>query len=159
MLRKIYLIAALVLTSSFAMAQSGTLKGVITDAMSGEAIPFANIVAERNGNQSARHTFPRVVNTVSIRSGKAAGRFMLEGNLFLFGNLDQAVNDQGMTRSSMRYGRAAPHRYLAVLLRRQARGIRGVSDISAYADIRLKSMGRHFGAVTADFLLNRIKTN
>ena len=51
MLRKIYLIAALVLTSSLAMAQTGALKGVITDAMSGESIPFANIVAEKNGNQ------------------------------------------------------------------------------------------------------------
>ena len=51
MLRKIYLIAILVLTSSFAMAQSGSLKGVITDAMSGEPVPFANIVIEKNGNQ------------------------------------------------------------------------------------------------------------
>jgi outer membrane receptor protein involved in Fe transport len=51
MLRKIYLIAALVFTSSLAMAQTGALKGVITDAMSGETIPFANIIAEKNGNQ------------------------------------------------------------------------------------------------------------
>ncbi len=56
MLRKIYLIAALVLTSSLAMAQSGTLKGVITDAMTGESIPFANIVIEKNGNQSGGTT-------------------------------------------------------------------------------------------------------
>ena len=52
MLRKIYLIAALALTSSIAMAQSGALKGVISDAMSGEPIPFANIIIEKNGNQS-----------------------------------------------------------------------------------------------------------
>ena len=52
MLRKIYLIATLVLTSSLAMAQTGSLKGVITDAMSGEPVPFANIVIEKNGNQS-----------------------------------------------------------------------------------------------------------
>ncbi|MEC9209351.1 MAG: carboxypeptidase regulatory-like domain-containing protein [Bacteroidota bacterium] len=51
MLRKIYLIAAFALITTFAFAQTGTLKGVITDAMSGEPIPFANIVAERNGNQ------------------------------------------------------------------------------------------------------------
>lgn len=56
MLRKIYLIAALVLTSSLAMAQSGTLKGVITDAMSGEPIPFANVVVEKNGNQTGGTT-------------------------------------------------------------------------------------------------------
>ena len=56
MLRKFYLIATLVLTSSLAMAQTGTLKGVITDAMSGEPVPFANIVIEKNGNQSAGTT-------------------------------------------------------------------------------------------------------
>ncbi len=51
MLRKIYTIVAFAFITSFAFAQTGTLKGVITDAMSGEPIPFANIVAERNGNQ------------------------------------------------------------------------------------------------------------
>jgi outer membrane receptor protein involved in Fe transport len=51
MLRKTYLIVAFALITTFAFAQTGTLKGVIADAMSGEPIPFANIVAERNGNQ------------------------------------------------------------------------------------------------------------
>jgi hypothetical protein len=51
MLRKIYLIVAFALTTTFAFAQTGTLKGVITDIMTGEAIPFANVVAEKNGNQ------------------------------------------------------------------------------------------------------------
>ncbi len=56
MLRKIYLIAALALISTLAFAQTGTLKGVISDAMSGEPIPFANIIIEKNGNQSAGTT-------------------------------------------------------------------------------------------------------
>ena len=56
MLRKIYLIVAFALISTLAIAQTGTLKGVITDAMSGEPIPFANIIIERNGNQSAGTT-------------------------------------------------------------------------------------------------------
>ena len=56
MLRKIYLIATLILTSSLAMAQTGSLKGVITDAMSGESIPFANLIAEKNGSQIAGTT-------------------------------------------------------------------------------------------------------
>ena len=51
MLRKIYLIAVFALITTFSFSQTGTLKGVITDIMSGEPIPFANIVAERNGNQ------------------------------------------------------------------------------------------------------------
>ncbi len=51
MLRKIYLVVAFALTTIFAFAQTGTLKGVITDAMTGEPIPFANIIAEKNGNQ------------------------------------------------------------------------------------------------------------
>ena len=51
MLRKIYLVFAFAFTSSLVFAQTGTLKGVIKDAMTGEPIPFANVVAEKNGNQ------------------------------------------------------------------------------------------------------------
>ena len=51
MLRKIYLIFVFALIVNFAFAQTGTLTGVITDALTGEPIPFANIVAEKNGNQ------------------------------------------------------------------------------------------------------------
>lgn len=51
MLRKIYLIIAFALVTTFAFAQTGTLKGLITDVMSGEPIPFANVIAEKNGNQ------------------------------------------------------------------------------------------------------------
>ena len=56
MLRKIYSIIALVCFSSFAFAQTGTLKGVINDAMSGEPIPFANIIIEKDGDQYAGTT-------------------------------------------------------------------------------------------------------
>ena len=56
MLRKIYLIVVLALTSSLTMAQTGTMKGVISDVMSGEPIPFANVIIEKNGNQSAGTT-------------------------------------------------------------------------------------------------------
>ena len=56
MLRKIYSIIALVCFSSFAFAQTGTLKGVISDVMSGEPIPFANVVIEKGGNQYAGTT-------------------------------------------------------------------------------------------------------
>ena len=34
-------------------AQSGSLKGKITDKNTGETIPFANVVAQKNGNQIA----------------------------------------------------------------------------------------------------------
>jgi hypothetical protein len=51
MLKKIYLIAVFGLITTLAFAQTGTLKGVITDAMSGEPVPFANVIAEKNGNQ------------------------------------------------------------------------------------------------------------
>ena len=44
MLRKIYSIVALVCFSTLAFAQTGTLKGVISDVMTGDAIPFANVV-------------------------------------------------------------------------------------------------------------------
>ena len=56
MLRTSYLIVVLALVTNFAFAQTGTLKGIITDAMTGEPIPFANVVAERNGNLSGGTT-------------------------------------------------------------------------------------------------------
>ena len=56
MLRKIYSIVALVCFSTLAFAQTGTLKGVISDLMTGEPIPFANVVIEKGGNQLAGTT-------------------------------------------------------------------------------------------------------
>ncbi len=56
MLRKIYLLFATVLISTVAFSQTGTLKGTVLDAISGEAIPFANVVIERNGSQTAGTT-------------------------------------------------------------------------------------------------------
>ena len=52
MLRKIYLTVILAFLSVFAFAQTGTLKGVINNEMTGEPIPFANVVIEKNGVQS-----------------------------------------------------------------------------------------------------------
>ena len=56
MLRKIYSIVALVFFASFAFAQTGTLKGIVNDVMTGEPIPFANVVLEKGGNQYAGTT-------------------------------------------------------------------------------------------------------
>jgi len=56
MLRKLYLLFATVLISAVAFAQTGTLKGTALDALSGEAIPFANVIIERNGTQTAGTT-------------------------------------------------------------------------------------------------------
>ncbi|HJN63669.1 MAG TPA: carboxypeptidase regulatory-like domain-containing protein [Flavobacteriales bacterium] len=56
MLRKIYLLFATVLFSAVAFAQTGTLKGTVLDALSGEAVPFANVIIERNGTQTAGTT-------------------------------------------------------------------------------------------------------
>lgn len=40
-----------------------------------------------------------------------------------------------------------------------SRGIGGVSDIKAYAQVWLESIGSHHGAVAADFFLNRVKAD
>ena len=44
MFRKIYLTAFLTLITSFAFAQTGTLKGVITNRATGAPVDFANVV-------------------------------------------------------------------------------------------------------------------
>jgi len=50
MIKKILCVLLVVFASVNLYAQSGALKGKVLDAESGEAIPFANIVAEQNGN-------------------------------------------------------------------------------------------------------------
>ena len=56
MLRKLYLLFATVLITVVAFAQTGTLKGTVLDGLSGEVIPFANVIIERNGTQTAGTT-------------------------------------------------------------------------------------------------------
>ena len=51
MLRKIYLTAILGLFTSLAFSQTGTLKGVITDRITGKPVDFANVVIMKNGVQ------------------------------------------------------------------------------------------------------------
>ena len=53
MLRKIYLTAILGLFTSLAFSQTGTLKGVITDRVTGNPVDFANVVIMKNGVQTA----------------------------------------------------------------------------------------------------------
>ncbi|HBX84201.1 MAG: hypothetical protein A2W97_08595 [Bacteroidetes bacterium GWE2_40_63] len=50
MIRKILFILFVFLASGGVYAQSGALKGKVLDAETGEAIPFANVVVELNGN-------------------------------------------------------------------------------------------------------------
>lgn len=51
MIRKLLFILFILFASAALYAQSGALKGKVLDAESGEAVPFANIVVELNGNQ------------------------------------------------------------------------------------------------------------
>ena len=51
MFRKIYITAFLTLIASFASAQTGTLKGVITNRATGAPVDFANVVIMKNGVQ------------------------------------------------------------------------------------------------------------
>lgn len=51
MIKKILCVLLVVFASVSLFAQSGAIKGKVLDSESGEAIPFANIVVEQNGNQ------------------------------------------------------------------------------------------------------------
>ncbi|MFO7862741.1 MAG: carboxypeptidase-like regulatory domain-containing protein [Salinivirgaceae bacterium] len=53
MLRKILYVVLALISASALYAQSGSVKGTVTDAETNEPIPFANVVVERNGNQVA----------------------------------------------------------------------------------------------------------
>ena len=47
------LVVGFIFTSTTVFAQSGSLEGKISDKNTGEPVPFANVVAKRNGNQIA----------------------------------------------------------------------------------------------------------
>lgn len=49
MLKKIFFILAVAIISTNVFAQSGTLQGKVVDASNGEAIAFANVSIESNG--------------------------------------------------------------------------------------------------------------
>lgn len=51
MLRKILFVVLALISASALFAQSGSIKGVVTDAETKEPVPFANVVVERDGNQ------------------------------------------------------------------------------------------------------------
>ena len=51
MFRRIYLIAILGLFTTIAFAQTGTLKGIITDRITGKPVDFANVVIMKSGVQ------------------------------------------------------------------------------------------------------------
>ena len=54
MFNKLYLlVVSLIFISSSIFAQSGSLEGKISDKNTGETVPFANVVANKNGNQVA----------------------------------------------------------------------------------------------------------
>lgn len=50
MLRKIFLLIVASVIASSVFAQSGTLKGLVKDPSTGEAIPFANVTVEKGGS-------------------------------------------------------------------------------------------------------------
>ena len=52
MFKKVYLMFFSLVFSTAVFAQSGTLKGKITDKNTGETLPFVNVVVERNGSQN-----------------------------------------------------------------------------------------------------------
>ena len=51
MFKRIYLTAILSIFSLIAFAQTGTLKGTITDRITGKPVEFANVVIMKNGVQ------------------------------------------------------------------------------------------------------------
>ena len=54
MLNNLYsLVVLFIFSATTTFAQSGSLEGKITDKNTGEPVPFANVIANKNGNQVA----------------------------------------------------------------------------------------------------------
>ncbi len=77
----------------------------------------------------------------------------------LFGDFRESFDDYWVVGGAVSHGRAAAEGDRAVLGGVKARGIGGVGDIEADADIREDPVGGHHGAVATDFFLDGIEAD
>ena len=84
---------------------------------------------------------------------------MLDRNSLGASYLFEALNDQGMVRSSMGKSRPTTQFHIPVLGIIDTRSIGRMGDIQAEADIRHQSMSGHQGSIPTNFLLDRIETD
>ncbi len=96
---------------------------------------------------------------VRIRAGGTAAGFVLDRGFGGGGDFFQALDDKRMVRGAVGEGGARAEFDLAVSDCIETRGVGGVSDVQANADSGLETVGRHHGAMAADFLLHGIEAD
>lgn len=83
---------------------------------------------------------------------------MLDIDFVFLGNFDHAFHDEWMIASAMGEGRAVTEFDVAEFRGVDSRGVGGVGDIEANADLGFQAIRRHHRAVAADLFLDGIQT-
>lgn len=109
--------------------------------------------------QSTGHAGAGAENFIGIRASEARTGFVLNGDFFGLGDVDQAFDHRRMIGASVRQGGAPAESDVAELVGVDAGSVRGVGDIEACADIGHQAMCGHHRAIAADFLLHSIEAN
>ena len=115
--------------------------------------------AQRQGNKRAGDALPAMEDLVGVRPGEAAASLMLERQLGLGGDVDEALDDERVVRRTVGNGRAAAEFYTAEFPVIDTRGVGGMGDIQTNAKVRLEPVGRHHRAIATDFLLHGIQAD
>ena len=113
-------------------------------------------IAEGDGDEGAGDAVAGVEDDIGIGAAVAGAAFVLDGDIGLGGALEQAGDDGGMVAGAVGDGGTAAEFDFAVLGGIDAGGFGGVGDIEDHADIWAEAMGGHFGAMSADFLHDRV---
>lgn len=116
-------------------------------------------VAQGEGNEGAGDAATGDEDRVGIGAGVAAAGFVLEGELVSFGNFLEFGDEFGVVGGAVGESGAFAERDFSDFGGFEAGGVGGVGDVEADGELGLDLVGRHDGAVTADFFLNGVEAD
>jgi len=115
--------------------------------------------AQWQRNQGAGDALAGMEDLVGVCAGGAAAGFVLDRGFCGFGDLFQALDDEGVVRCAVGESGARAEFDFAMLGGIKARGVGGVGDVEANAHGGLEAVCGHHGTVSANFFLHGIETD
>ena len=109
--------------------EAGGEGGGVADVGEGDGFYRGMHVAKRDGNESAWDPVAGRVDDVRIRAGTAGDGLVLDWDFVCFGDIDQALHDERMVRSTVGNGRSFAEFDEPIFLHADAGGVGGVGDI------------------------------
>ena len=137
--------------------EAGGEGGGVADVGEGNGFHGGMHVAKRDGNEPAGNAVAGRVDDVGVRTGAAGDGFVLDRD-FVFGcDLDEALHDEWMVRSTVGNSGSFAEFDEPIFLHADAGGVGGVGDVEDNRNRGADAVGYHLSASTADFFLHGIR--